>query len=138
MVRAWPVVVWVVVGCGGGGDDLVAELDGPWTGSLSDPETGDVPLAADFEWREDEALLFGTVTATIAGETDPWVFAVRRWDTGAADLVLLDLTDEADATRGMNLDGTVDDGTFSGSGDLTYDCAEGVCGFEGDFTLDRG
>ncbi|MCB9683448.1 MAG: hypothetical protein H6735_00240 [Alphaproteobacteria bacterium] len=133
MVRAWPVVLGTLIGCGGG-NELVAELDGSWAGSMVDPESGTVELVADFEWREDEELLFGTVDATPPGQAEPWIFAVRRWDTGSG-LVLLDLTDEADGTRGLDLDGTVDGGSFSGTATLSYDCDGSTCGYEGDFEL---
>lgn len=129
----WWVTFGVLGGCGGG-DDLLAKLDGPYEGTF-DADGTELPIVAEFEFRKDEGILFGQLLVTLPGE-EPSVWAVRRSEV-IDDEVFLDLTDTADIERGMDLDGSVG-GPFEGDATVTFPCPAGVCGFSGPFVLKPG
>jgi hypothetical protein len=117
----------------GSDDKLLAELDGAYSGTFS-TEGVELALTADFDWRKGEELLFGEVGLTLPAE-EPSVWAVRRWQV-VGDEVFLELTDTAEASRGMNLEGIPGE-TFSGEAGVSFACPEGTCGFYGPFSLSR-
>ena len=117
------------------GEPLLAKLDGPWEGEFKDGDLA-FPLVVEFDWQQKDGLLYGKVLVTLSGEPES-LWAVRRWDSHA-DEVYLDLTDAADITRGMDLDGPVSAGSFEGTSDISFPCPEGTCGFSGKFTLEPG
>lgn len=131
--RLIPLVL--AAGCADDGK-LLSKLDGEWQGEFVDGATT-VPMLAEFEWRKDEDLLFGQVSIQVPGEAAASIWAVRRWDV-QGDEAFLDLTDGADITRGMDLDGPVSDKSFSGSCDISIPCPAGNCGYAGRFELSPG
>lgn len=127
--RSWALALALAGGCGGG-DELLASLDGAWSGSVT-VQPAPIGMAADFAWGD---FLSGEVVVSDPGL--PHTYAIRR----AVELkgeVFLELTDLGDATRGLDLDGTVEGDTFSGALSMTYPCDGGTCGYEGPFTLTR-
>jgi hypothetical protein len=114
---------------------VLGTLDGPWQGEL-DADGTLIALVAEFEWVEKDELLFGRVQLTLPNEPQT-TWAVRRWEALGGDTVYLDLTDTADITRGLDLDGTTGKG-FAGDATITFDCPTGTCGYVGPFTLTGG
>lgn len=124
------LVVLGLAGCGGD-DELLQQLDGTWIGTVTvDPAP--IGLAADFAWVD---FLEGELVVDDPGA--PHTYAIRRSEA-LKDEVFLELTDVADATRGLDLDGTVDGASFTGTLSMTYPCDGQTCGYEGPFSLARG
>ena len=130
----WPAVSLILAACSDDGA-VLSQLDGPWQGEI-DADGTPIALVAEFEWREADALLFGQVVLTLPGEPET-TWAVRRWEAQGKDTVYLDLTDTADITRGMDLDGTTGK-DFAGDATITYSCPTGTCGYTGPFALTAG
>lgn len=130
MRRIGPFLL-VLAACGGSDDRLFAGLTGSWAGSFS-TDAGAFPVTATFDWDEGDELLTGTV---LVEETPgaPNAYAVRRW-SAIDDVAYLELTDVADGTRGLDVNGAVD-GTFSGDATLRYPCGAETCGWVGTFEL---
>jgi hypothetical protein len=127
-------VFLVLAACGDDGA-VLGTLDGPWQGEL-DADGTLIDMVAEFDWVEKDELLFGRVQVTLPNEP-PTTWAVRRWEALGGDTIYLDLTDSADITRGMDLDGTTAKG-FAGDATITFDCPTGTCGYVGRFTLTGG
>lgn len=112
-------MIWALVAC------AAPELAGAWDGAVN-VDGAAWPLSADL--AETDGVLTGTVTVD---EPDALhVYAVRR-ATGAD----LDLTDVADPTRGLELDGDTDGAAYTGDAEVRFACDAGTCGWAGTFSL---
>jgi hypothetical protein len=115
---------------------VLSGLQGNWLGAV-ETDVGRFPATGAFLWDETQALLTGNVvvTETVLGAQEVHTYAVRRWDV-LQQVSYLDMTDVADATRGLDWDGEVEgEGVYRGDATVTYPCPEGDCGYIGKFEM---
>ncbi|MBX2799757.1 MAG: hypothetical protein KTR31_18910 [Myxococcales bacterium] len=123
--------VWVAAVAACSGPDRVAELDGSWAGAASIID-GSHLVYARFTYEEDGGYLSGQVLV----EEPPGdrIYDVRRAET-VAKTITLDLL-QSDGPQALDLDGSLEGGTFDGTITMTVDCGEPApCGWKGPVEL---